>query len=142
MEMDNTENKCVIVADEALPAGILANTSAILGMTLGKCLPDCVGENVADGSGLMHKGITNIPIPMLKGSKLFIKNLRETLFTLEFVGLIVVDFSNVAQGCASYCNYTERAKTLKEADFNYLGIAIYGSKKKVNKLTGSLPLLR
>ena len=29
-----------------------------------------------------------------------------------------------------------------EIDLNYLGIAICGSKKKVNKLTGSMPLLR
>lgn len=28
--MDNIENKCVIVADEELPAGVLANTAAIL----------------------------------------------------------------------------------------------------------------
>ena len=74
--MENTENKCVIVADEELPVGILANTAAILGMTLGKCLPDCVGEDIPDGSGLMHKGITNIPIPILKGNKAFIRSFQ------------------------------------------------------------------
>ncbi|GLC78644.1 hypothetical protein LBYZC6_07580 [Lacrimispora brassicae] len=29
-----------------------------------------------------------------------------------------------------------------EGDHNYFGIAIYGSKKKVNKLTGFMALLR
>lgn len=57
-----------MVIDSELPIGIIANTSAILGITLGKHIP--------------------------------------------------------------------------EQEHNYFGIAIYGNKKKVNKLTGFMPLLR
>lgn len=140
--METTENKCVIVADEALPVGVLANTAAILGMTLGKSIPECVGEDVTDGSNLTHKGITTIPIPILKSSKDAIRSLREKLYTEGFDDMLVVDFSDVAQGSEAYSKYTEKAKRLEENDFTYLGIAIYGSRKKVNKLTGSMPLLR
>lgn len=33
-------------------------------------------------------------------------------------------------------------KAVPESSLNYFGIAICGAKKKVNKLTGMLPLLR
>ena len=33
-------------------------------------------------------------------------------------------------------------KNVPESNLNYFGIAICGAKKKVNKLTGMLPLLR
>ncbi len=69
--MTDQETKCVIIADEALPAGMLANTTAILGITLGKQVPECVGQDVS--------------------------------------GMIVVDFSDVAQGCNSYDEYMHRA---------------------------------
>lgn len=32
----STENKCVILIDDALSLGLVANTAAILGMSLGK----------------------------------------------------------------------------------------------------------
>ncbi|NCB50945.1 MAG: DUF2000 domain-containing protein [Clostridia bacterium] len=140
--MANTENKCVIVADAELPAGILANTAAILGMTLGKWLPECIGEDVEDGSGLVHMGITKIPIPILKGNKELIHTLRQKLYSPEYEDLLVVDFSDVPQSCMSYEKYVAKANTVREEDYIYLGVAIYGSKKKVNTLTGSLPLLR
>ena len=33
-------------------------------------------------------------------------------------------------------------KDAAEADLNYFGIAMCGAKKKINKLTGQMPLLR
>lgn len=138
----NSEVKCVIVADEELPTGVLANTSVILGMTLGKLIPEYVGEDVRDASNLVHMGITKLPIPILKGTKEIIRSLRTKLYGDDFSDLLTVDFSDVAQGCMEYKDYIDNAKNLAEEDFNYLGIAIYGNKKKVNKLTGYLPLLR
>ena len=42
------DKKCVIVIDENLPLGILANTAAILGITLGKHVPELLGEDATD----------------------------------------------------------------------------------------------
>ena len=44
MSLEN--EKCVIVMDEGLPLGLIANTAAILGITLGKTLPEVVGAAV------------------------------------------------------------------------------------------------
>lgn len=60
----------------------------------------------------------------------------------ELAYLTVVDFSNLAQGCKTYSEFIEKMAQTDEAALSYLGIALCGNKKKMNKLTGSLPLLR
>ncbi len=40
--MDLQNEKCVMVIDESLPPGIIANTAAIMGITLGKKRPEVV----------------------------------------------------------------------------------------------------
>jgi len=140
--MNCNDKKCVMVIDSELPVGVIANTSAILGVTLGKHVPEQVGQNVTDATGKTHLGIITIPIAMLKGTGDGLKDLRERLYDPEFDGLTVVDFSDVAQGCNVYDDYLARAASVPEKDHTYLGIAIYGDKKKVNRLTGAMPLLR
>lgn len=56
--------------------------------------------------------------------------------------ITVVDFSDLAQGCKTYEEFIEKMKDVSESALQYLGIAICGAKKKVNKLTGSMALLR
>lgn len=136
------DSKAVIIIDGELPAGLIANTAAILGVTLGKRVPECVGHDVTDASGHVHPGIITIPVPILKGDREHLQNLRRTLFSENYADLEVVDFSDVAQGCKTYDKYTELAAGTEETKHTYLGVAIFGDKKKVNKLTGSMPLLR
>lgn len=140
--MDLHNEKCVMVIDEHLPLGIIANTTAIMGITLGKKMPEVVGADVTDKTGKEHLGIIEFPVPILKGNAESIKTIRERLYEPDFSDLTVVDFSDLAQGCKTYDEFTEKMKEVSEIDLNYFGIAICGSKKKVNKLTGSMPLLR
>lgn len=139
----NLENeKCVIVVDENLPLGIIANTSAILGITMGMKMPDVVGNDVFDLEGNPHMGIIQFPIPILKGNTEILKALRTKLFEPQFAELTVVDFSDLAQGCKTYDEFTHKMANTLEAKLNYIGIAICGNKKQINKLTGNMPLLR
>lgn len=85
-----------VVYDEELRIGIIANTAAVMGITLGKAMPEVVGADVRDESGHTHLGIIEFPVPILRGSP--------------------------------------------ESTLQYFGVAVCGAKKKVNKLTGSLPL--
>lgn len=87
-----------VVYDEELPLRIIANTAAIMGITLGKAIPEVVGADVRDESGHTHLGIIEFPVPILRGSP--------------------------------------------ESTLQYFGVAVCGAKNKVNKLPGSLPLLR
>lgn len=140
--MDLQNEKCVMVIDQNLPLGIIANTTAILGFTLGKKRPDVVGADVTDQNGNPHLGIVALPVPILKGSPESIQDIREKLYQPDYQDLVVVDFSDVAQGCNVYSEFIERMAGTPETSLHYFGVAICGDKKKVNKLTGSMPLLR
>ena len=140
--MDLQNEKCVMVIDENLPLGIIANTAAIMGITLGKKMPQVVGADVMDQSGNEHLGIIESPVPVLKGSTETIKEIREKLYQPDFQDLTVVDFSDLAQGCKTYDEFIEKMGHVPESRLQYFGLAICGAKKKVNNLTGSMPLLR
>lgn len=131
-----------MVIDEGLPLGVIANTAAIMGVTLGKELPEAVGADAVDQSESRHLGIIEFPIPILRGSAECIRQIRERLSGPDFLDLTVVDFSDLAQGCRTYDEFLEKMGNAPESSLRYLGIAICGAKKKVNKLTGSMPLLR
>lgn len=100
--MDLQNEKCVMVIDEHLPLGIIANTAAIMGITLGKKMPEVVGADVADQTGREHLGIIEFPVPILKGNAESIKTIRERLYEPGFEDVTVVDFSDLAQGCKTY----------------------------------------
>lgn len=136
------DEKCVMIIDENLPLGLIANTSAIMGITLGQKFPDVVGKNVMDKNGHEHLGIIEFPVPILKGNVESIKEVRNKIYDSAFSDLLCVDFSDVAQSCKTYDEFIEKMKNVASEDLRYLGICICGPKKKVNKLTGSLPLLR
>ena len=140
--MDQKNEKCVMILDENLPLGLIANTAAILGITLGKKLPEVVGADVLDRSGNVHLGIIEFPVPVLKASCDTIKAVRERLYRPEYQELTVVDFSDLAQGCRTYDEFIQKMGQASEETLEYLGIAICGPKKKVDRLTGSMPLLR
>lgn len=124
------------------PLGIIANTAGHYVITLGKKMPKVVGADVTDQSGNEHLGIIEFPVPILKGSPEIIKGIREKLYQPGFQDVTVVDFSDLAQGCKTYDEFIEKMGQVSESTLQYFGIAICGPKKKVNKLTGSMPLLR
>lgn len=140
--MNIQSEKCVMIIDESLPVGIIANTAAILGITLGMKNPDAVGKEVTDLNGNSHMGIIQIPVPILKGSKRINRDIRSRLLSEEYDDITAVDFSELAQGCKTYDEFIDKMAACAEKDLTYIGIALCGNKKKINRLTGNLPLLR
>lgn len=119
-----------MVIDENLPLGIIANTAAIIGITLGKEMPEVVRANATDQSGNEHLAIIEFPVPILKGSPDIIKEICEKLYQPDFQDLTVVDFSDLAQGCKTYDEFIEKMGNVEECTLQYFGLAICGSKKK------------
>jgi len=140
--MDTQKEKCVLVIDDSAPLGIMANITSILSLSLGKMRPDVVGVDTLDKEGNNHYGLVQVPVPVLKASKEKIAEIRNTLFGEGFEDVSCVDFTNVAQTCMTYEDYTNTMLESDKDSIEYLGIAVVGDKKKVNKLTGSLGLLR
>lgn len=133
--------KCVVVLDASLPVGELANTAVILGITLGKYLPEIVGEDVYDADGKRHAGIIKFPVPVLRAEHEQLAVLRRQAAGYG-ADVVAVDFSTLAQGCETYEEYIHAMGETGSDALGYIGLALYGEKKRVNRLTGSLPLLR
>ena len=120
-----------MVISESLPVGLAVNAAGVLAATLGRRV---------DGSGEKHAGLVRIPIPVLKADEEAIKSVRTRTVGLE--GLLVVDLTETAQSSRTYEEYEERMPRAQGDWLGYLGVALYGEKRSVNKLTGNLPLLR
>ena len=90
--MDTQTEKCVLVIDGTLPLGLIANTAAILGITLGKQLPQAVGPDVRDKSGRAHLGITALPVPILRADRQTLRALRRKLYEPCFAGLVYTSY--------------------------------------------------
>lgn len=137
--MREGQDKCVMVLDETLPVGLAVNTAGVLALTLGREVGKVVGPDVVDGSGRPHAGITTVPIPILKASGEVLRDLRRRAEDEE---LLIVDFTDAAQTSKTYEDYERKIAAVSTEQLNYLGVALYGARKPVNRLTGSLPLLR
>lgn len=140
--MDAQTTKCVMIVDDSLPLGVIANIAAIMGISLGKKNSEIVGVDALDADGNCHLGLIQFPVPVLKASAEKINELRRTLYEPNFGDVSVIDFSNVAQETYTYEDFLNRMRVSGADDLVYYGLAIEGPKKKINKLTGSLPLLR
>jgi hypothetical protein len=134
--------KCVMIIDENLPVGLIANTAAVLALTIGHRIDGIIGEDVEDRDGQVHTGITQVPIPLLKGDRDSIRSVRDRVLDLNCDDLFLVDFCNVAQRSRAYAQYKESLRRTPVDQLVYLGIAICGPRKQVDKLTGNIGLLR
>ena len=136
-----TNLKCVIVVDPAQGTGAIANTAAILSMSLGKRFPDLIGDPLVDGDGDVHGGITTVPIPILAAQGEALRTLREILKGHE-ADLAVVDLIGATRSTRSYGEYAEHMRATPPDRMEYVGLAMCGPAKLVNRFSGSLALLR
>jgi hypothetical protein len=134
--------KCVILIDHTLPLGLIANTAAVLAVSIGKRYKEIVGEDLLDGDQTLHRGITSIPLPVLKGEKDLIWETRKKLLEMDQKDLYFVDFCSVAQTSKTYDEYKSRLENSSAERLDYLGIALCGPEKVVSSLTGNIALLR
>lgn len=135
-----SDRKVVIVVDPGLPLGRLANTVAYLALTLGQRLPSLVGPDVIDGSGLVHRGTSAVPLPILGATAAQLAAIHQAADGQS--ELLALSFTDSAQLSRTYEAYQQALADRPTADLVYLGVALAGSRRQVNALTGSLPLLR
>jgi hypothetical protein len=136
-----SEDKCVLIIDETLPVGIIANTAAVLSISLGKVRPEMVGRDLEDHEGRQSNGITTMAIPILKGNGSLLKEMRKKVRGFE-PELKVIELIGATMTTKSYEEYALAMKDTPEQQQEYLGLALSGTKKIVNKFTGNLGLLR
>lgn len=135
-------HKCVLIIDNTQPTGIVANIAGVLSMTLGNRVENIVSHDVYDGLGGRHLGITQLPVPILGASRDEIKEIRDRLLKMNDNGLVLVDFSTIAQHSRTYEEYEQEMMRAGEEDLQYIGIGVCAEKKIINKSTGNLRLIR
>jgi hypothetical protein len=136
--------KCVMVLANDLPTGMAVNAAGVLAVTLGHKVPCLLPEDATDASGAVHAGLINVPLPILVADRGTIRALRERALgerALEEVAdITVVGFSDVAQHARTYEAYVTTLAQTPSEQLGYIGLALYGPKKLLNKLVGNLPL--
>jgi hypothetical protein len=140
MEINNI--KCVMIFDESLPVGVIANTAAIMGASLGKADPEVVGITPVDMDGNEHSGLIQFPVPILKSDSDTIQDIRKKALDTYGKDIDIIDFTDIAQKSMTYDDYLNNYKATAGDDIAYLGLTLCGPKKAINKLTGNLSLLR
>ena len=134
--------KCVLIIDHTLPMGLIANTAAVLSISVGALIPEIIGKDLYDQQGHLHRGITTIPLPILKGTAQSIRDMRTKIITAANAKVQFVDFCDAAQSSVSYDQYEKNLLSTAAEEINYLGIAVWGPDKPIKSLTGSIALLR
>lgn len=133
--------KVAIVVDAALPSGLAANTAAVLALSVGRQVESIIGPDLKDRDGGLHPGITTMPIPILTAPAETVRDIRNAAMDADGE-LLVIDFTDCAQKTRDYRDYANLLENVGGDEIGYLGVALYGKKKLVQRLTGSLPLLR
>ena len=132
--------KCVIVIDHTLSRGQAANRAAVLTSGIMNLHPEMIGRDIVTKDGHKVNAISRVPIPILMtgGDFSFFQTIKEA----EQGGCQVVLYFGYAQGLRSYKAYEEYISDKELSSLDIDGILLYGPKKRVNRLTGRLPMLK
>lgn len=131
--------RCVAVIDQTLPIGHAANAAAVLALTMGRRQPHLAGEALVDASGAEHPGLIPIGIPVLGAPADELPALRDKAVA---AGLEVIDFPTQGQQTTDYAEFRRLVRATEPGALRYVGVMIYGAKKKVSRLVGRYSLLK
>jgi hypothetical protein len=133
------EMKIALVMHADLDRGAVANRGAVLATGLAMRHPEIIGPDLATQDGKVLFGFTKVPIVVLSARE-------ESLVALEAraheKGLTTLVFLGRAQGMRSYEAYRESVAETGAADLDIDALLLYGPRKAVSQVTGSLPSLR
>jgi predicted phosphoribosyltransferase len=115
--------RCVIVVDAALPPGLAANAAAVLALTL----------------GATHPGLIPIGLPVLAADGAQLARIRAKALAR---GLAVAGFPAAGQQTTNYDEFTANVAATDTEALEWLGLALWGERRAVGRVTGSLGLLR
>lgn len=132
--------KTAIVVSNELQLGLAVNAASVLSVTLGVRIANLVGDDVTDAGGRLHPGIVTAPLPVLQADRPTIARIVDVAVRED--ELFAVPFSSLAQSCRTYDEYVHRMSETATSDLSIVAVALVGPKKYVNRLVGSLPLLR
>ncbi|MDP2932533.1 MAG: DUF2000 domain-containing protein [bacterium] len=134
------QNVSVLIVNEQIPeVGILVNAGFVLGLTVGRLLPqDTFGPDVTDGDGEKHTFLTRIGHYVRKASPNKLVALRQKFATTQ--GVVLVDYTEDAAP-ADYEAYTTSLGAHRGPEISYRAIYVYGPEEIIVPLTKNLSRL-
>lgn len=140
MKFDAAIHKCVIVVDNALGLGHAANAVSVIGVSLGRSVEGLVGPNLISRDNMNYPGVIYAPLPILLSTNEHLQALQEKALADEEIH--TMPFSALAQSCKTYQEYEARISEAASSAIELVAIGLIGPQKKINKLTGNLPLFK
>jgi hypothetical protein len=131
--------RCVAVIDAALPAGHAANAAAVMALTMGQRQPNLAGDPFVDQGGNHHPGLIPIGIAVLGAPADELPRVREKAIA---AGLDVVAFPVQGQQTNDYAEFRRMVRETAPEAVRYLGVMLYGEKRKVSRVVGKYSLLK
>jgi hypothetical protein len=131
--------RCVAIIDAELPVGKAANAAAVLALSMGARHPQLVGEALVDAGGNAHPGLTPMGIPVLGAPKDDLAVIRRKAIE---AAIDVVGFPVQGQQTTDYAEFKRMMSCALPENIAYLGIMLFGSRKKVSRIVGKYSLLR
>ncbi len=140
MTYDYKEKKTMIVIASSVEAGIAANIIGHLALAVGHSLdPGDMGRRVIqDNSGIEHNGISRYAIIVTTVKMQRLRKLihqaraEKEIFLIDYPEQMLLTAHDDELACA--------LTSSKEEDLNYLGAAIHGDSRTINKLAGNFSL--
>ena len=131
--------KPVVVLREGLDPAVAANAAVVLGLAMGARLENSLVVDGKDAGGQVHAGINPHPVPALVAGGL---QLRRFKALADERDPTVVGFNEVARRSRTHVEYLDALAVTEPDDMEYVGLAVFGPRKDVDKLTGKLSLAR
>ena len=140
MDFDADTHKCVIVVGNALGLGHAVNAVSVIGVSMGRSVEHLVGPDMHSKDNVKYPGVIYAPLPILLASNERLHEILEKALTENHVSSF--PFSALAQSCKTYQEYEARISEADSQSIELVAIGLIGPKKKISKLTGSLPLFK
>jgi len=103
-------------------------------------VPAVVGAGAKDASGTAHPGLPWLGCAVLRGDGATIRAVRSR--ALGDPAVLVADMPAVAQQVRVYADYLAQVRDAAEERLVYFAVSVLGPRKAIDRLVGSLPLLR
>lgn len=132
--------KWVIVVDESLPAGRVTNAAACMAAAVGKALPDLLGRDGEDASGVAHPGLPWAGCTVLAADAATLRQIRTKAAAKD--QMLIVDMPEQAQTSRVYDEYLGLIAEAESDTLDYLAVSLVGPRNTVDRLVGRLALLR
>jgi hypothetical protein len=131
--------KWVIVVDQGIPAGQMANAIACVAATTGALVEGLVAHGGPDASGQPHPGLPWAGCTILGGTSEQLAVARARAAASE--DMLVVDMPTAAQEHRVYDDYLAELAETSPDELRVCAFSLMGPRNRVDKITRKLDLL-